>query len=47
MIYKDTLRIKSDKKKGLFIKREMKKILSKYLIKASAELNKLVKKIKK
>jgi ppGpp synthetase/RelA/SpoT-type nucleotidyltranferase len=47
MIYKDTLGVKSDKKKGIFIKREMKKILSKYLIKASTELDRLVKKIKK
>jgi ppGpp synthetase/RelA/SpoT-type nucleotidyltranferase len=47
MIYKDTLGIKNDKLKSVFIKKEMKKILSNYLIKASTELDKLVKKIKK
>lgn len=47
MIYKDTLGIKKDRKKRIFIKKEMKKILSNYLIKASTELDKLVRKIKK
>lgn len=47
MIYKDALNIKSDKKKSIFIRKEMKKILSEYLIKASTELDKLAKKIKK
>lgn len=47
MIYKDTLNIASDKKKSIFIRKEMKKILSEYLIKASVELDKLAKKIKK
>lgn len=46
MIYKDTLGVKGDKKKRVFIKKEMKRILSNYLIKASSELDKLVKKIK-
>jgi len=46
MIYKDTLGVGSDKKKRVFIKKEMKRILSNYLIKASSELDKLVKKIK-
>jgi len=46
MIYKDTLGVKGDKKKSVFVKKEMKKILSNYLIKASSELDKLVKKIK-
>ncbi len=47
MIYKDTFGIKSDKHKSSFIKKEMRKILSEYLIKASLELSKIVKKIKK
>ena len=47
MIYKNTLGVvESDKKKSVFIRKEMKKILSEYLIKASAELDKLAKKIK-
>jgi len=48
MIYKDTLGVvENDKKKSIFIRKEMKKILSEYLIKASTELDKLAKKIKK
>ncbi len=47
MIYKDTLGVKNSKVKSVFIKKEMKKILSNYLIKASTELDNLVKKIKK
>ncbi|MGW8184977.1 MAG: hypothetical protein ACWGHO_02605 [Candidatus Moraniibacteriota bacterium] len=48
MIYKDTLGvIENDKKKSNFIRKEMKKILSEYLVKASVELDKLVKKIRK
>ncbi|KKP67189.1 MAG: hypothetical protein UR66_C0005G0035 [Candidatus Moranbacteria bacterium GW2011_GWE1_35_17] len=48
MIYKDTLGVvENDKKKSIFIRKEMKKILSEYLIKASTELDKLAKKMKK
>lgn len=47
MLYKDTFGIKSDKHKSNFIKKEMRKILSEYLIKASSELSNIVKKIKK
>jgi len=47
IIYKDTLGIKSDKQQRIYIKKAMQKILTKYLIKASTELNNLIKKIKK
>jgi len=47
IIYKDTLGIKSDKHQRLYIKKAMQKILTNYLIKASTELNNLIKKIKK
>jgi ppGpp synthetase/RelA/SpoT-type nucleotidyltranferase len=47
IIYKDTINKKSDKKRTLLIKKEMQEILTKYLLKASTELDRLVKKIKK
>lgn len=48
IIYKDTLGIKkSDKQQRIYIRKAMQKILTKYLIKASTELNNLIKKIKK
>jgi ppGpp synthetase/RelA/SpoT-type nucleotidyltranferase len=47
IIYKDTLGVKSDKQQRVYIKKVMQKILTKYLIKASTELNNLIKKIKK
>ena len=46
MIYKDTLSVKQDKKTKVLVKKEMKRILSEYLVKASTELDKLAKKIK-
>ncbi len=45
MIYKDTLGVKKNKQKSIFVKKEMKRILSEYLVKASTELDKLAKKI--
>lgn len=47
IIYKDSLGIKSDKKQRIYIKKAMHGILTKYLMKASSELDKIVKKIKK
>ena len=48
MIYKDAFSIaEKDKRKSNFIRKEMKKILSEYLVKASAELDRLVKKVRK
>jgi len=47
IIYKDTLGKKRDKKRIVVIKKAMRKILTKYLVKASTELNDLVRIIKK
>jgi ppGpp synthetase/RelA/SpoT-type nucleotidyltranferase len=47
IIYKDTFGMKIDKKRSILVKKAMRKILTKYLLKASTELDSLVKKIKK